>query len=142
MNEFDEKKFAQMWETTEPVLTSREIEKIRSGVWSRVRKHRRAVKFRAMFATAAVIILAVLIAVNPFSSRNDIDQSDFFIASKYDYWQSLEKIPEDELIYSLLETDIDSIDNALIYQSDVETAMSLLSDDEQEELLVALAEEM
>ena len=142
MSEFDEKKFERMWETTEPNLTPREIEKIRKGVWHRVRKHRTAVRLRTAFASTIVIIIAVIIAVNPFSNVGNTDQNNFFIVSEDDYWQQLEKIPEDELVYSIMSTDIDSIENALISQSSVETAVSSLSDDEQEELLVALADEM
>ncbi|MCD6595308.1 hypothetical protein J7L68_06515 [bacterium] len=142
MNEFDEKKFDEIWESTMSVLTPREMEKIRGGIWHKVEKHRKALKFRAVFVTTAIIIIAVIIAIDPFSSGNNIDQNDFFVFSEKDYWQQLEKIPEDEIIYEVIDTDIDSIANVMIYESDIESAISTLSNDEQEELLVALADEI
>ncbi|RKZ34536.1 hypothetical protein DRQ33_01900 [bacterium] len=141
MSNIDEKKLTQLWDSTRPVLTSHESESIRRGVWQKVEHHRTAVKLRTAFVTAAVIIIAVLIALNPFSSTQTADY-DLLVIDDADYWEKLEQIPQDELVYAVMGNEIDSIANVMIAQSDVEDAVSLLSEDEQKELLIALANEM
>ncbi len=135
------KKIKDLLDSTEPVLTSRESEEIRRGVWLKMRKHRTAVKLRAVLVPSALLILIAFASLNPFGN-GQIAESELFFFSDSDIWEEAGKMPQNELVNGMLGTEIDSIANMYLEETEIEDAISLLSEDEQEEFLIALAEEI
>ena len=142
MREFDEK-IRELWQKTQPVLTSYEREEIRIGVWDRVRRHRRALVLRTAIASAAVVVLAVMIALNPFGGNAPkIDESSYYLAlSDEAIVEQLADTPDSILYSAFFGDDIDSIAAAVLYyEVNISIALEKLTPQEQEEILLALAE--
>jgi len=136
-----DKKIKDLLDSTEPVLTSRESDEIRRGMWLKMRRHRTTVKVRAVLVPSALLLLIAFVALNPFGN-GQITESELFFFSDSDIWEKAGDIPQDELIYGMLGTEIDSIANVYLEETEIEDAISLLSEDEQEEFLIALAKEI
>jgi len=125
---------------TAPELAPRDGERIREGVWRKVRRHKTAVRLRTAAAGAIIIFLIAVIAT--FKTSPDISANGWDIAmlSEDELMQKASAMPSEKIALELLGNDGDSIADAVISDVDIETAVKSLSTKEQEELLLALAD--
>lgn len=129
----------QLLERTDAVLTARDGERIRRGVWRKVRRHRTMVKVRYALATAAVIVIAVIATLR---TSPDIGTNGWDVAlmTNDELMQEIAQMPSGQVAAEMLEYEGDSIAEALLSDSDISDAVATLSADEQEELLLALSD--
>ncbi len=145
MKNFDDD-IKKLWRQTEPALTSWEREEVRRNVWAKIERHKKLVRLEYGFAAAAVIIIAAVIVFNmsPTGQNGTVGDIDYYTLS----------VDEDELIENLDSAsvvqvysaiaggEIDSIYNAVIEDSDPDDVFSSLPEDEQEQILLALSEQI
>ncbi len=135
----EENKIKRLFELTEPVLFAEDVEQIHGGVWRRVRRHKKLVKARFAMASLAILFLAGTIAYKGFfaSPENEINLAYF--VGQAQLTSELAKLPLEDVIFNMLgnegETMLDAI---MTEQYAVEFAFTLLSDDEQQKIILEL----
>ncbi|RKZ26481.1 hypothetical protein DRQ26_04345 [bacterium] len=129
----------ELFERTKPVLTARDGEIIRDGVWRKFRRHRTMKKVRVAIATVAVIVIAIVATLPHSPNEND----NFIAISSFSDEELVEEIaqfPSYQVIVQLAGSDEAEIKDAILSEIDVESSVKALSRDEQEELLLAMSE--
>ena len=130
---------SELFERTEPSFFSDDSERIRDGVWRRVRRHRTIVKARVAIAAVAVIIIAVLVTLKT-SQTTAVNDWDIAIMTDDELMQEASKLPQVELVNEIIGSEAEAIEVALLTEADINEVIQTLSEDEQEELLLALNE--
>lgn len=137
---YEDDDIKELLNLTTPELTTRESEFIRRGVWRKIERHKTAVKVRTtLAATAAVIIIAVIATIG---THEQIAENEWIsVLSEDELMEEIATaIPSEQITTELLQQDGNSISDAIIADADIEDAVATLSNEQQEELLLALSE--
>lgn len=137
MNEND--KIRKLFELTEKSLSAEDTERIRFGVWRRVRRHRKVVRARFAIGTLVVLILAGAIAYKGFLANGENGMNLAYFMGETQLANELSKLPMEDVVFNMLGTEGDSIFYALIGERyAIEYAFALLGEEEQGKIISGL----
>ena len=138
MSNYDDR-IRDLLERTRPSLTVREGCEIRHNVWTKVTKTRFAPRLYYSFGAAVLgLIIFLAVILTPESKPEGIWNISFY--TDKELLEEVSQLPQEQVVAGLLGEDGEDIASAIYSDVDIEDAITSLTHEEQEELILALAE--